>query len=123
MTILSLNHYTVRTADWERSRRFYEEVVGLTAGERPPFDFPGHWLYAADGNPVLHLVGDRQAGGTGGAAIDHIAFLCRDFDEVADRLRRLAVPFEQRLVPRDGMRQIFLHDPDGVRLELNFPAV
>jgi catechol 2,3-dioxygenase-like lactoylglutathione lyase family enzyme len=131
MTILSLNHYTIRTTDWERSRRFYEEVVGLRSGERPPFDFPGYWLYAEDGNPVLHLVGIDAAAAKylgaasasqGGGAIDHIAFLCADHDAVKQRLDRLKIAHDHRTVPLIALRQLFLHDPDGIKLELNFPV-
>lgn len=134
MSVQSLNHYTIRTTDLERSRRFYEEVVGLKSGDRPPFDFPGLWLYAADGVAVLHLVGiDPQAGDgladylgdksaeTGGGAIDHIAFVCRDFTEVKRKLAERNIPFRARQVPLIAMDQIFITDPEGVTLELNFP--
>ena len=37
-------------------------------------------------------------------------------------LRELDVEFDERTVPGQGLRQVFLNDPDGVRLEFNFPA-
>jgi catechol 2,3-dioxygenase-like lactoylglutathione lyase family enzyme len=134
MSVLSLNHYTIRTTDLERSRRFYEEVVGLKSGDRPPFNFPGLWLYSADGVAALHLVGivpgdgladylGAKAGGSaiGGGAIDHIAFMCSDLEGVRASLQRIGVPFRERTVPLIDMAQIFLEDPEGVTLELNFP--
>ena len=38
------------------------------------------------------------------------------------RLEARGYPFEQRVVPRDGIIQLFVLDPEGVKLELNFPA-
>jgi catechol 2,3-dioxygenase-like lactoylglutathione lyase family enzyme len=125
MTVMSLDHYTVCTTDLERSRRFFEEVVGLTGGDRPPFDFPGLWLYAGDGTPVLHLVGigaqDARVA-SGGGAIDHIAFMCRDYPQMRQKFERLGIPFEENIVPLTAMRQLFIRDPEGIKLELNFPA-
>ena len=48
MTICGLDHFNVVTSDLEASRRFYVRVLGLREGARPPFDFPGAWLYCAD---------------------------------------------------------------------------
>jgi catechol 2,3-dioxygenase-like lactoylglutathione lyase family enzyme len=123
MSVVSLNHYNVLTADLEGMRRFYEEVVGLKTGPRPPFSFPGLWLYAGDGTPVLHLVGipsPPQAADTG--AIDHIAFVCKDFAEARSRIDRLGIPYRETVVPASGTRQLFVTDPEGVRIEMNFPT-
>ena len=43
-----------RTDLIEALRRFYTEVIGLQVGPRPPFDSPGHWLYAGPVD-LLHL--------------------------------------------------------------------
>ena len=53
MPALSLDHYNVYCADLEATVRFYERYVGLTNGDRPPFPFPGAWMYAASGVPVI----------------------------------------------------------------------
>jgi catechol 2,3-dioxygenase-like lactoylglutathione lyase family enzyme len=136
MAIESLNHYTIRTTDLERSRAFYEDLLGMRVGERPPFQFPGLWLYSADGTPSLHLVGidpaDNQGltdylgnrGGSGAdtGAIDHIAFVVTGLAETIARLNRAGVPFTERTVPLLSLHQLFVDDPDGVRIELNFAA-
>jgi catechol 2,3-dioxygenase-like lactoylglutathione lyase family enzyme len=58
---LSLNHYSIRTADLDACRRFYVDVLGLEVGPRPNFSFPGLWLYAGDtsqwSNAVVHIIG------------------------------------------------------------------
>ena len=94
MSNLSLNHFSIRSLEIEKTSQFYTTLLGLTVGPRPEFPFPGVWLYnGADddwANAVLHLVsidkddpgalnkylGDRdQSSLTGSGAIDHIAFL------------------------------------------------
>jgi len=71
MALLSLNHVTIRPHDIEATRDFCVDIVGLREGARPPFGFPGYWLYAGD-VPVIHLVGagnptDEFVGYTGSA--------------------------------------------------------
>ena len=39
----------------ETKAAFYDRVLGMKAGDRPPFPFPGAWIYLGD-TPVLHLV-------------------------------------------------------------------
>src|SRR6516165_5635530 len=54
MSVGMLDHYNVSTRNLRDTVRFYEEVLGLVNGPRPPFDFPGAWLYS-EGHPLLHL--------------------------------------------------------------------
>ena len=121
MTIDALDHFTIATSDLEASRRFYVEVLGLSDGERPPFAFAGAWLYCG-ANPVVHLVarGEGIAASTGG--VDHVAFRARELAAVVARLRECGVPYSLRTVPGRGLRQVFVHDPDGVKIELTFAA-
>lgn len=125
MGLNALNHFTIRTADLERTRDFYSQVLGMPVGDRPPLGFPGYWLYSG-GAPTVHLVGmrdgetaPRAAGPTG--LFDHIAFSCTGLAEMKARLRQHGVDFAERIVPRDRQTQLFLHDPDGIGVELNFP--
>lgn len=147
MEIKRVDHYSIRTLDLETSRRFYTEVIGLREGPRPPFDFPGYWLYSGEPPADLrngarnygfvHLmgfdkdkpgsldayVGDRKAapgGGTG--ALDHVAFAATGRAAMVERCRRNNVDFIERAVPLLGLQQMFIRDPDGVTIELNYPA-
>jgi catechol 2,3-dioxygenase-like lactoylglutathione lyase family enzyme len=121
MSVDVLQHINLRAADIERSRDFYVNIIGLHVGPRPPITVPGYWLYVGD-QAVLHLV--QQAADapplTGGGAIDHVAFHGRDVAATRARLRDAGIAFEEGVVPRNGTRQLFVHDPDGVRIELNF---
>ena len=147
MDIKRVDHYSIRTLDLEASRRFYTEVIGLKAGPRPPFNFPGYWLYS--GEPpadlqnsarnygLVHLmgfnkddpgslneyVGERKAvpdGGTG--ALDHVTFAATGRGAMIERCQRNNVKYFERAVPILGLHQMFIKDPDGVTIELNYPA-
>lgn len=139
--IQSLNHFSIRTTDLEASRRFYEEVLGLQVGPRPAFAFPGLWIYAGDTanpyNAVVHIIGiDRNAPEglkqylgdrdestlQGGGALDHVAFFATGLAEKLTHLQRLGITPRERTVPSIGLHQLFLDDPNGIVIELNYPA-
>lgn len=133
-----LIHYAVRARDLEASRRFYEGILQLRAGFRPPFAFPGVWLYLGEDEAdlgVVHLIGggapealgdylgDRPGGaGDGTGGLDHIAFLAEDWPAFRARCDAAEVAYVERAVPALGLRQVFLTDPSGVTVELNFAA-
>ncbi len=119
-----LDHFTIATSDLQASRRFYVETLGLRDGERPAFDFLGAWLYCGAA-PVVHLVargGPAATTADATGAVDHVAFRARGLAAVVERLRERGVDYELRTVPGSGLRQVFVHDPDGVKIELNFAA-
>jgi catechol 2,3-dioxygenase-like lactoylglutathione lyase family enzyme len=117
----ALQHINLRSADVDRSRDFYVEVIGLEVGPRPPIASAGYWLYLGQ-VPVIHLVqhpADSSAP-SGSGAVDHVAFHGIDFEATRARLSALGLAFREAVIPRDGTRQLFVHDPDGVKIELNF---
>ena len=130
MTIQKLDHVNIRTADLGATRRFYTEVMGMEDGYRPPFDFPGIWLYAGEA-PVIHVTDISKGSprhpadgvipqGTG--MVDHIAFFGDDPEALRGRLNRAQLRFEERVVPRNGILQIFFRDPNGILIEVNHQA-
>jgi catechol 2,3-dioxygenase-like lactoylglutathione lyase family enzyme len=116
-----LEHFTLECADLERTKDFYCDVLGLEAGFRPQMDFPGYWLYCG-GVPVVHLMkredADRPKDTTG--RLDHIAFKSVDPDGTLARFRDNRIPYVQNKVWEVGLLQVFVHDPDGLQIELNF---
>ena len=122
MPVDALQHINIRAADVNRTRDFYVRVLGLRVGDRPPFQSTGYWLYL-DGQPVIHLVqktpGEAPSRRSTGA-IDHIAFRGVGLESTRDVLVREGIAFQEKLVPRDNSVQLFVLDPDGVRIELNF---
>jgi catechol 2,3-dioxygenase-like lactoylglutathione lyase family enzyme len=124
MSVGVLDHYNVSTRNLRDTVRFYEDILGLVNGPRPPFDFPGAWLYS-EGHPVLHLndispTDKKQPPDSG--VIDHIAFGSRGFNAMKQHLAQKGVPFRVNEVPNSTRRQIFLNDPNNVLIELNFDA-
>jgi catechol 2,3-dioxygenase-like lactoylglutathione lyase family enzyme len=126
MPVELLEHYTIRCASLERTRDFYRDVLGLAEGERPNFPFRGYWMYLG-AVPIVHLVDARESeardgahNGTDTAALDHIAFRGRDLDATRATLQAHGLKFRETGVPGGRLRQIFVPDPDGILIELNF---
>ena len=117
---MRLDHVNVRTGDLEAMRAFFEEVVGLEVGDRPPFDFPGYWLYS-EGEAVVHLVGiDASKAETSAGPVDHFAFRGGDYATQKSAVERAGLRFRENDVPGTSIRQIFVSGPEGVRVELQF---
>ena len=129
MTIAGLNHFNIMGS---RSliaevRDFYVDVIGLSEGWRPDFDFEGHWLYAGEA-PILHLMvseEDAEAADSGITSktghLDHIALTAADLAAVEARLIELSQVYKKKVIPGFHVTQLFLHDPIGLGVELNFP--
>ena len=124
MPVRGLDHYNLRAsrAMLDRLRDWYRDAIGLAVGERPPFRFHGYWLYAG-GRPILHL-SEASAGeehpAPGAGTFDHVAFACSDLSSRRARLDSLRIPSRIAEVPLTGQRQIFVEDPAGNGVELNF---
>jgi catechol 2,3-dioxygenase-like lactoylglutathione lyase family enzyme len=132
MPVTELNHYFVRANDLERSMRFYCDVLGFEVMPRPELPFPGYWLGVAGKVQVhmgphgiahseLYYLGSRADSATSNSGVvDHIAFLATDPQSVGDRLQTMGVAVRKRYLPNFGLFQIFVQDPDGLTIELNF---
>jgi catechol 2,3-dioxygenase-like lactoylglutathione lyase family enzyme len=132
MTDVALEHVLVLCDDIERTRDFYCRAVGLEVGERPALQFPGYWLYS--GATACVHVADRHAYAAHAAGlglpvpdhdpgvgpVDHVAFRdgSGDYDGLLERLSRAGIEAVCNAVP-GGPRQVFIEDPNGVRVEIN----
>jgi catechol 2,3-dioxygenase-like lactoylglutathione lyase family enzyme len=135
MPVTELNHYFVRARDLEASKDFYCSALELGIMPRPPFPFPGYWL-GRDGRIWVHMGQDRvpnaelyyrgsprdAAQGNSGV-IDHIAFLATDPEEFRRRFVAMKCDFWSRALPDVELFQIFVRDPDGLTIELNFAGL
>jgi catechol 2,3-dioxygenase-like lactoylglutathione lyase family enzyme len=138
---ISLNHFSIRTVDLDACERFYCGLLGLKKGPRPPFPFPGLWLYAGEtdryDNAAVHIIGidrndpeglkkylgDRdETSLAGSGAVDHVAFFATGLKETLARLQAHGIEGRERTVPVLGLHQVFIDDPNGIVVELNFPA-
>jgi catechol 2,3-dioxygenase-like lactoylglutathione lyase family enzyme len=139
-----LDHCNIRTFDIEATVKFYVDIVGLRDGPFGASRSMGAWLYDDTDRPVVHLIaidpenpdaalgrirerldgleGDLTKDSLlgGGGAIDHVAFECGDYDAVLATLTARGMPYRENYVPSISLRQVFLNDPNGVTLELNF---
>jgi catechol 2,3-dioxygenase-like lactoylglutathione lyase family enzyme len=132
MPITALNHYLIVSKNLERSKTFYEKVLGMELADRPDFGFPGYWLKTGDAICVhlasqdpnkirdQFLLKKHPKGTRGSGSVDHIAFLAQDPEAVRDRIKKNKVEMHVRSFPDAKLFQIFLKDPDDVTIELNF---
>ena len=121
--IHGMNHFTVTAEDRAATLGFYCGLLGLKEGQRPDLGFPGAWLYA-EGNPqaVLHIYWDRPmpSGRTG--VIDHMAFTASGLKAVKARFDAAGLKYDLRQQAGAGTWQLFSHDPNGAKVELDFDA-
>jgi catechol 2,3-dioxygenase-like lactoylglutathione lyase family enzyme len=122
MSVGVLDHFNIRTRNLGATVRFYEDILGLEKGPRPNFAFPGAWMYS-DGRAVVHLVDisptdEPQKPDSG--VVHHVAFVSSGFRDMKQRLQGKGVAFEAREVPGGDLWQIFVTDPNGVLIELNY---
>lgn len=137
---LSLNHFSIRTLDLPATKDFYVSVLGLQDGPRPEFPFPGYWLYqgpsseyanaavhiigidAKDTSGLTNYLGDRDKQKLqGSGALDHVAFFATGLKDMLQLLQGKGIEPRRRDVPGIGLHQLFLDDPNGIVVELNYP--
>ena len=133
MPLSHLEHVLLQTADMDATRDFYTRVLGMRVGPSPDFKFPVFWLYIGD-QDVIHVTeggantsGNRKAylgqqsdATRGSGVIDHLAFRCTGLAEMMEHLTTLGIAFTQRMVNDQGLYQLFLMDPNDVKVELCF---
>lgn len=119
MPVAAMNHFTILTDDVDGTVRFYGDLLGLAAGPRPNFEFPGAWLYAG-GAPILHIIGGRPKSDLKAGVIDHMAFTGRDLAGTLALLKARGIEHACRRQVGSGTWQVFLHDPNGAKVELDF---
>ena len=124
MSVGMLDHFNIRTRKLADTVRFYEDILGLEKGARPDFAFPGAWMYS-EGKAVVHLVDisrteEPQKPDSG--VVHHVAFVSRGFADMKRRLETKGFKYDSRQVPGGDLWQIFVDDPNGVMIELNYEA-
>ena len=138
MAIDTLDHCGIRTNDLEGTKEFYVDVLGLTVGWRPPVKFPGYWLYCGE-RAIVHLFGGSDdlneedeltkylgkkdpSSLNGSGAVDHLALLASDLPGTLAKLRENDLDFTERTLPSLDLHQVFVKDPNGIVVELNYSA-
>lgn len=135
MPLAFVEHFLIQSADIEATKDWWVNVLGMRVGPSPDFKFPVYWLYIGD-KDVLHLtqggknvsenrmkyLGQTSQSTEGSGVIDHIGFRATGLAATIDKLNELGIDFKERQVNDQGLYQLFLFDPNGVKVELNFSA-
>jgi catechol 2,3-dioxygenase-like lactoylglutathione lyase family enzyme len=135
MPLSFMEHFLIQAEDIEATKDWYVRVLGFKVGPHPDFKFPVYWLYLGD-RDVLHLttggakvsdnrmkyLGQESQATKGSGVIDHVAFRASGLDDMIAHLKKQNVEFKERRVDDQSLYQLFLLDPNGVKVELNFAA-
>jgi catechol 2,3-dioxygenase-like lactoylglutathione lyase family enzyme len=126
-----LDHVNLQTTRLAETVAFYRDVIGLEVRDPPGLD-PAlvQWMHDERGHGIVHLstvgslLGEAPAaldgGGTG--AVHHVALDCRGHDAMIETLKAHGLPYRLNHVGVIDLKQIFVSDPNGVLLELNYRA-
>jgi len=123
VSVTAVNHFTILTDDLPTTLAFYEEHLNLKPGARPPFTFPGAWLYADAGkgpDPILHIVAGIQKERLVKGVIDHMAFSGKGLGAAVGKLKTRGISYELRQLPAYGTWQLFFFDPNGAKVEIDY---
>jgi catechol 2,3-dioxygenase-like lactoylglutathione lyase family enzyme len=136
MTISHIEHFLVAADDIDATRDWYARVLGMKPGAHPDFGFPVHWMYLGD-TDIVHIgPSAKQAGeiqkkflgrtsqdiGAGTGALDHIAFRATGLRGMLEHLKKEKISFTQRRANGQALFQLFLYDPNGIKIELNYAS-
>ncbi|HEX2566407.1 MAG TPA: VOC family protein [Burkholderiales bacterium] len=136
MALSHIEHFLVASDDIDACRDWYARVLGMKPGPHPDFGFPVHWMYIGDVDVVHIGPSAKQAGeiqkkylgrtsqdaGAGTGALDHIAFRATGLRAMLEHLKRERIGFTQRRANGQALFQLFLYDPNGIKIELNYAA-
>ena len=133
MPITAPDHYTIRCADLAASWKFYEETLGLQVRKRD-VPIPAFIVSIWPDRQVVHAFqasdeiegilakypSPEDVGRWLTGRLQHVEFWAQGLDEFLDRFTAQGVPFVERMLP--DKYQVGLTDPDGIRVNLNFPV-
>ena len=136
MPLSHIEHFLVAADDIDATRDWYARVLGMTSGPHPDFGFPVHWMYLGKVDivhigPSARIAGEIQKkylgrtsrdAGTGTGALDHIAFRATELRTMLEHLKKEEISFTQRRANGQALFQLFLYDPNGIKVELNYAA-
>ena len=133
MQISQLEHFLIIADDIEETASWYVDNLGFRVGKNPDFGVPVTWLYLGD-RDVIHISQSRgenrfkRPAATrveiikGGHPIHHVAFRAYGLDETLVHLDANNIEYVEQQTSGQDVYQVFLQDPNGITVELNFPV-
>jgi len=122
MPVTGLDHVNIRTSKLDEMSEWYETVLGLRAGPRPAFDFPGAWLYCG-ADAVVHLVGvTTPVETTDAISLEHFALRAKGLETFLAKLDDLGITARVVRVPGLPIVQVNIFDPEGNHIHVDFDA-
>lgn len=124
MLVKRLDHVNVRTAQLDVMIAWYTDILGLRAGDRPDFPFPGAWMYASE-SVAVHLVGvdgDAGVGSEKHLKLEHFAFAATGSERFEQHLKDRGLRYEKAVIASANLIQFNIWDPDGNHVHVDFPA-
>lgn len=123
MRAIRFNHVSIHAVDLEESTRFYEHVFGMERIPTYNFAFPVQYLKL--GEQQLHLFTREDAVAP---TYHHIAIDVDDFEAAYEKAQELEIQdrgvFSTHVYELpDGSVQLYIRDPSGNLVEVNWPDV
>jgi glyoxylase I family protein len=123
MTVPAINHIILTVSDIQKSRQFYEGVLGFEIQEIPP-EY-GNLVYFLVENGSVWLLTHEQTAPNDRFSefrigLDHLAFTAPDkafLDELAARLKAAGVPTQGVELFHGQWYYVAFRDPDNIQLE------
>jgi catechol 2,3-dioxygenase-like lactoylglutathione lyase family enzyme len=132
MAILSLDHVNVRTRNVAGTLAFFRDVLKMAVVPAPGMTntLDGGWVLDNQGGAVVHVGSfsqpypsdgfDPPVESQGRGSVHHVALNCTGYHAMRERLKSLDLIFAENEVQAISLRQLFVREPNGVLLELNF---
>lgn len=137
MSIYRLDHLNFITNDMQSTIEFYTKIIGLVHGNQLASASEGmEYFYIPNQNIAILHIGHanivrnssrfRQIATSSNESptgvIDHFCLKCNlmDYDEMIVRLNDNKIPYDQYVHPDKKLKQIWVSDPNNVRVELSF---
>jgi catechol 2,3-dioxygenase-like lactoylglutathione lyase family enzyme len=131
LRVEGLDHVNIRTPDVVGTGRFFAEVLGMEVRPTPGIPDPARaaWLYDGEGRAAIHLGAGEitypwesapAMPGAGSGRVHHVALRCTGYPAIIERLNAQGRTFHVNELPQIGLRQVYVQEPNGIMLELNF---
>ena len=121
MPIEGPDHVNLRTARVAEMTAWYEDILDMKKGWRPPFNIGGAWLYLGE-LPFVHLVEQASDPSGDDPKIEHFALRASGLADFLAKLRDRGIEYSVDEVPDYDRVQVNFFDPDGNHIHVDFPT-